>query len=556
MSQSFSAVATASEPSEPTTVPKSGMPRDDALALGMIVVAGLALVCLQASIEQAVADTLTLNTLFIPGAVTITGFAAWAATKKWAPYADPIYVALATIFSGVGIIFIRRLALTRAEEPLAIDANMFADTGGRQLIYSFIGVLAFAIILGVLKDHRDLRKFAYIIAAVSLIGIILPPLLPASISEAGGAKLWLRLGPISIQPSEFANIGLIVFFAHYLISKRDVLTVAGRRFLGFQFPRLQDLVPVIIVLVTSLFVLVFARSLGQSLMIFAVFLAMLYMATRRISWLFIGVLSFAAACVAVYPLFSHLQVRVRIFLDPYNPDYVNGQSYQLVKALDGLTEGGLLGAGPGQGKANSIPLAESDFMFPTLGYEIGLFALTALLLLYLIMVGRGFKTAMLVRDNFGKLLTAGLSFLIAFQVFVVIGGATALIPMTGATTPFLAAGGSSVLATWILIALLVRVSNEARKPHRGSNRLEKVTPPPEWLQQKENERQFEERRAAAQAEGESTQVVDLNQLRGRQHPSGDPSPPLHGGNAPPQPPPQSRPYGPGAQPRSEREDEA
>ncbi|MFC4335018.1 FtsW/RodA/SpoVE family cell cycle protein [Salininema proteolyticum] len=537
-SPSFSAVATATEPSEPTPVPESGMRRDDAASLGMLLVAGLALVGLQAVIDQNLGGSVTLNAVTIPAMTILAGLIAWTAARKWAPYADPVFIPVATFFSGIGIVFIRRLQVTMDPQyAIDFDAGMFAGTGGRQLMYTFVGVIAFAVIMAFLKDHRDLKKFSYLIAAVSLVGIILPALLPASISYAGGAKLWIRIGPISIQPSEFGNIGLIIFFSHYLVAKRDVLTLAGRRFLGLQFPRVQDLVPIMAVLATSVFVMVFEAALGQSLMIFAAFLAMLYMATRRFSWLAIGLLSFAGACVAIYPFFAHLQQRVKVFLDPYNPEWRDSIGFQLVKALDSMVDGGLLGTGPGAGKPNAIPLAESDFIFPALSHELGLMAVTALLLMYFLLISRGFKASVLVRDNFGKLLASGLSFLIAFQVFVVVGGATALIPMTGAAMPFLAAGGSSILATWILVGLLVKISHEGRKPHHGNQGLQKVAAPKEFLEQQAAEKRAREAAEAAAAERQATEMVDLSTLRGQTGQPSVQSPPTR--NAPGAPPVQS-----------------
>ena len=287
-------------------------------------------------------------------------------------------------------------------------------------------------------------------------------MLPASISEVNGAKLWIRLGGLSIQPGEFAKICLIVFFAAYLEDKRAVLAIAGRRVLGFHLPRGRDLGPVLVVWLFTLLVLVFEHELGNSLLIFGIFLAMLYVATQRGSWLVVGLALFAVGATISYQLLGYVRARVEVWIDPFA--YRSGAGYQAVQALYGLGNGGLFGSGLGRGQPQQVPIAKSDFISAALGEELGLFGLVALILLYLLIVERGMRIALTARDEFGKLLAAGLAFTIGWQVFLIVGGVTGLLPLTGLTTPFLAYGGSSLVANFALIALLLRISNTARRP--------------------------------------------------------------------------------------------
>jgi cell division protein FtsW (lipid II flippase) len=292
--------------------------------------------------------------------------------------------------------------------------------------------------------------------------VVIPVLLPARFSEVYGSKLWIRFGGVSVQPGEFAKLALMVFFAYYLVRKREVLAMATRRFLGLPVPRGRDLGPVLMVWLASMLVLASQKDLGMALMYFGMFVAMLYIATQRVSWVLIGVVLFAAGSVASYELYPRLHLRVSIWLHPFADP--TGDGYQLVQGLLGLGTGGLFGTGPGNGRPDLVPEVHNDFIIAGIGEEIGLFGLTALLALYLIIVVRGLRTALMVKDSFGKLLAGGLAFSLGLQVFVIVGGVTALIPLTGQTTPLLSAGGSSLLATWIVLAVLLRISDRARHP--------------------------------------------------------------------------------------------
>jgi cell division protein FtsW (lipid II flippase) len=376
--------------------------------------------------------------------------------RKWAPYADPLLLPAVALLVGLGLSVIHRLDLADAQ-----DGNG-SESAPTQLLWATIGVGVFVAVLVVIRDHRLLARYAYILMLTGLVLLALPAVLPAAISEVNGAKIWIRLAGFSIQPGEFAKICLVVFFAAYLVDKRDVLALASRKVIGLELPRGRDLGPVLVIWALSILVLVFERDLGSSLLLFGIFVVMLYIATERASWLVIGLLLFAGGAYVAYNLFGHVQARVDVWLDPFA--YKNGAGYQLVQSLFGLGTGGLFGAGLGGGRPDQVPVAKSDFIASAIGEELGLFGLVAVIIVYLILVERGLRTSLIVRDAFGKLLAAGLAFAIAWQVFVVLGGVTGLLPLTGLTTPFLAYGGSSLVANFGLVALLVRISDAARRP--------------------------------------------------------------------------------------------
>jgi cell division protein FtsW (lipid II flippase) len=381
------------------------------------------------------------------------------AVRKLAPYADPLLLPAVALLVGLGQAEIHRLDLGG---NAASGATSSADDAQTQLIWATLGVAVFLVVLVVVRHHRVLARFPYLLALVGIGLLALPAVLPASISEVNGSKLWIRLGGFSIQPGEFAKICLIIFFAAYLVDKRDVLALASRRVAGLELPRGRDLGPVLLAWVLSILIMVFESDLGSSLLIFGIFVVMLYVATERASWLLIGVGLFAVGAFIAYKAISHVTARVDVWLDPFH--YRNGSGYQLVQSLFGLGTGGIFGAGLGAGRPDQVPVAKSDFIASALGEELGLFGLVAIIVLYLILVERGLRTSLVVRDAFGKLLAAGLAFGLAWQVFVILGGVTGLLPLTGLTTPFLAYGGSSLVANFGLIAILVRISDAARRP--------------------------------------------------------------------------------------------
>jgi cell division protein FtsW (lipid II flippase) len=266
----------------------------------------------------------------------------------------------------------------------------------------------------------------------------------------------------SIQPGEFAKILLTIFASAYLVTKRDVLSLAGRRFMGIDFPRMRDFGPLLVVWLICIGVLVRGHDLGSSLMFYGLFIVLLYVATERVGWVVVGLVLFAGGAYIAYQVFANVQTRVTVWLHVF--DYPGGIGYQVSQSLFGLGTGGLFGTGLGGGHPEIVPLPATDFIISSFGEEIGLFGLVALLVIYVLFIARGFAAALAVRDTFGKLLATGLSFLVGLQLFVVVAGVTRLLPETGLTTPFLSYGGSSLLANYALLALLLRVSDAARRP--------------------------------------------------------------------------------------------
>jgi cell division protein FtsW (lipid II flippase) len=282
----------------------------------------------------------------------------------------------------------------------------------------------------------------------------------------GNADIWVDLGIFSFQPGELAKIALAIFFAGYLVRTRESLTSTGTRFLGMTWPRAREFGPLLIIWLISLGIIVMQRDLGTGLLIFGMFVAMLYVATGKTGWVVIGVILAAAGAYAASRLLPYVGARFTNWLDPFNPDHIDGSSFQLVNGIFGLAQGGLIGTGLGQGRPYLTPLAESDYIFPSLGEELGLIGVFAILCLYMVFTSRGIRIGLAGQDDFGKLLATGLSFTIALQVFIMVGGVTRLIPLTGLTTPFLAAGGSSLVANWIIVALLLRISDAVRSRPR------------------------------------------------------------------------------------------
>ena len=375
---------------------------------------------------------------------------------RWrAAYADPIILPIATLLNGLGLVMIHRLDVAKGRD---IAEGMAL----RQLMWSALAVaLAIAAIV-IMRDHRVLRRYTYTAGLVGFV-LLLLPILPVIGDDKNGSKIWISLGPLSFQPGEIAKIILAIFFAGYFVQARDALSVAGRRFLGLTLPRGRDLGPILVAWILSVGVLVIERDLGSSLLFFGLFVALLYIATERISWIVIGLTLFAAGAYVAHLLFSHVQVRVLLWLDTFSPEAL-ATSDQLAKGLMGMAAGGMVGTGLGRGRPDITYFAESDFIIPSFGEELGMAGLFAILMLYVILVQRGFRTAIGTRDGFGKLLAAGLAFSVALQCFVVVGGVTRVIPLTGLTMPFLSQGGSSLLANWVIVAILLRISDHARRP--------------------------------------------------------------------------------------------
>jgi cell division protein FtsW (lipid II flippase) len=400
-------------------------------------------------------------------AFAIMMLAAHAVVRRWAPYADPLLLPLAAVLNGLGIVFLYRLQEAgRVGNPP--DQNPISTLASSatvmQLLYTVVGVGCFAAVLILVKEPRILQRYTYTLGIAGMALIAMPALLPASISEVQGAKIQIRLGSFSLQPEEFAKICLAIFFAGYLVSKRDVLKLAGRRVLGIDLPRGRDLGPILVIWAVALLLLVFESDIGTSSLFMGLFVAMLYLATSRTSWLLIGFLLFIVGALLAAQLFGHVAERFDIWLHPYTLANLNGNSYQLAKGLEGLGYGGVLGRGFGGGMPYLTPLVQSDMVVTGLGEELGLAGLMAIVLIYGLIAQRGMRAALQVKDPFSKLLAGGLAFMIAMQVFVIVGGASRLIPLTGITTPFLSQGGSSLIASWIIIGIFARLSDTARRP--------------------------------------------------------------------------------------------
>ncbi|MUH45831.1 MAG: FtsW/RodA/SpoVE family cell cycle protein, partial [Actinobacteria bacterium] len=361
----------------------------------------------------------------------------------------------------LGLVMIYRIDVAAALRAERNDAPVPTPDVYAQLTWFSVAVVLFIAVLILVPDHRRLQRFTFTFGLMGLILLILP-LAPVIGTTVNGATLWLRVGGFSLQPAEAAKILLTVFFAGYLVVKRDSLTLVRTKFAGLGFPRGKDLGPLVIAWAVSLGVLVFERDLGTSLLFFGLFVCMLYIATQRRSWLALGALLFMAGATLSYLMFGHVRARVTVWLDPWA--YANDSGYQIVQSLYGLANGGIFGAGLGQGFPNFVPFANTDFIVAAIGEELGLTGFFALLLLYALLIERGFRAAVASRDSFGQLLAVGLSITLALQVFVIIGGVTRLIPLTGLTTPFLSYGGSSLIANWVIVALLLRISDRARRP--------------------------------------------------------------------------------------------
>ncbi len=385
------------------------------------------------------------------------------AVRRFASWADPLLLPVAALLNGLSIVMMYRLSAQ--VNPATGHPVISTSQASLQIAFSAVGVGCFVAVLALIREPRVLQRYTYTLGAVGILLIALPALLPASISEVYGAKIQIRLGSFTtIQPEEFAKLALAASFAGYLVAKRDVLALAGRRVLGIDLPRARDLGPILVAWAASLLLLVFESDIGTSAVFMGLFVAMLYIATSRTSWLLIGFLMFVAGAFAASKFVPHVGERFDIWLHPFTSANAQGNAYQLVQGLYGMASGGLLGKGLGGGQPYITPLVQSDLVFTAFGEELGLAGVMAILLLYGLIVQRGLRTAMSVKDPFSKLLAGGLSFMLALQVFVIVGGVTRLIPLTGITTPFLSQGGSSLVASWMLIGLLARLSDSARRP--------------------------------------------------------------------------------------------
>jgi len=372
---------------------------------------------------------------------------------RWkAPQADPLLLPGAALLNGLGLVMVRRL------DYAAVLRKGGYPQAPSQALWTVLGLAVFAAVIVVIQDHRVLDRYRYTWLLLGVFLLMLP-VLPGVGQEINGARLWVKIGPFNGQPSELAKILLVVFLAAYLAERKELLATATYRVGPLLLPEIKYFLPMLMAWGVSLFVLFFEKDLGSSLLFFGVFIALLYVATGRFSYVAAGLGLFMGGALVAYQLFGHVRSRVAVWLNVW--DYYDGRGFQLAQGLFALATGGILGEGWNQGQPNLIPFASTDFVFDAFGEELGLLGVTAMLLVYLLMVFRGFRVALAAGDDFGKLLGLGLVVSFSLQVFVIVGGVTRLIPLTGITLPFVSYGGSSMVANYALIAILCRISSES-----------------------------------------------------------------------------------------------
>jgi cell division protein FtsW (lipid II flippase) len=366
--------------------------------------------------------------------------------RKLAPYADPILLPTAALLNGVGYVFIARLNTHLA---------------GLQALWTAIGIGAFLITLVVVRRTRDLERYRYLFALVG-IGLLLLPLLPVVGQNINGARLWIRLGSVTFQPGELAKIALAIFFASYMVERSELLTRGTLKVGRFLLIDPKYIAPVLVAWGLSLAIYMFENDIGSSFLFFALFIGMLWVSTGRNGYLGLGAVLFAAGSALALKVIGHAKGRVDTWLNPW-PKYNTG-GYQIVQGWFAMAAGGVFGDGPGLGSPQRIPEVATDFIFAAIAEELGLFGAAAVLCAYLLMVGTGLRIAVRADRPFEKLLATGLALILGVQTFVIIGGITRIIPLTGITLPFISYGGSSLIANYILLALLLRISNDSSAP--------------------------------------------------------------------------------------------
>jgi cell division protein FtsW (lipid II flippase) len=381
---------------------------------------------------------------------------------RWqAPYADPLLLPSVAALNMLGLAMIHRLDVAAAQRAASNGSPPPTPDVYLQLTWMLVGLIAFIVVLTFVGDHRRLQRLTFTAGLAGIVLLFLP-LLPVIGKEVNGAQLWISIFGLTFQPGELAKVALTIFFAGFLVGRRHSLALVHRKIFGIGIPRGKDVGPLFLVWLVALLVLILERDLGTSLLLFGLFTVMLYVATGRRSWVVIGSLLLAVGGAFAYRLFGHVQIRFDVWLRPF--DDANGNGYQIVQSLYGLANGGIFGTGWGQGYPQLVPFAKTDFITSALGEELGLMGLIAILLLFAIIVERGARAAVATRDPFGNLFAIGLTTVIGLQTFIVIGGVTRLVPLTGLTTPFLSYGGSSLVANYIIIGILIRISNAARAP--------------------------------------------------------------------------------------------
>ncbi|HZU92293.1 MAG TPA: FtsW/RodA/SpoVE family cell cycle protein [Microbacterium sp.] len=438
-------------------MPQTQRNREFGLLLFATVISGASLTLVQLGALGAIDPMI----LAIGGGLAVLAFALHIVLRVVARGADPFVLPIATLLTGLGIAMIYRIDIAKAYTGWDAYST-------KQLAWTAISLAGAIAVVILLRNYRVLFRYTYIFGLTGIV-LLLLPFVPGLRVDEANAAVWVSLGGfISFQPGEIAKLCLAVFFAGYLVRTRESLTSVGTRFVGITWPRMRELGPVLVVWVISLGIIVFQRDLGTGTLIFGMFVAMLYVATGKTSWVLIGLGLVLAGAVVATQVLSYVHGRFINWLFLFDPKQVDpeGAGYQPMQGLFGLAHGGLVGTGWGQGRPEVTPLAQSDYIITSLGEEIGLIGLFAILCLYMVFVSRGIRIGLAGQDDFGKLLATGLSFTIALQVFIMVGGVTRVIPLTGLTTPFLAAGGSSLVANWLIVALLLRISDAVRSQPR------------------------------------------------------------------------------------------
>ncbi|MFJ4295565.1 FtsW/RodA/SpoVE family cell cycle protein [Curtobacterium sp. SP.BCp] len=368
--------------------------------------------------------------------------------------ADPFILPVALVLNGIGIAEIYRI-------DVHDGLTGWSAIGVKQIVWTILAMAVAIVVLLVVRNHRFLQRYRYIFMALTIF-LLLMPMLPLIGHNVNGARVWIKVGSFTFQPGELAKITMALFFAGYLVTARDSLSIVGRKVLGMTLPRARDLGPILIIWAAAMSVLVFQRDLGTALLYFGLFLVMIYVATARLSWVLIGLVLFVGGALVAQSVLVYVHGRFEQWLNPFDNAIYNADtqaSYQLVQGLFGFANGGITGTGLGQGRPYITPVANADYIVASLGEELGLIGVFAILALFIVFASRGIRVGFMAQDDFGKLLGVGFGFIIALQVFVVVGGITRVIPVTGLTTPFMAAGGSSLIANWIIAAMLLRLTD-------------------------------------------------------------------------------------------------
>ncbi|MFD5076446.1 FtsW/RodA/SpoVE family cell cycle protein [Streptomyces sp. NPDC058371] len=440
------------------TPPAVRLPRRRGIEFSLIVVAVLLSVCGYCAVGLAKNGTVPPGAAGYGAGLGVLALLAHVAVQFRAPYADPLLLPIGVLLNGLGLVLIYRLDLETPDDQAAPT----------QLVWSTLGIAFFIAVVVLLRDHRVLQRYTYVSVVAALALLTVPIFFPS----VNGARIWIRIDGFSFQPGEFAKVLLAVFFAGYLAANRHALAYSGRqiwRFRRLQLPTGRVLGPIVAIWLLSVGVLVLERDLGTSLLFFGLFVILLYVATGRTGWIAVGLLLAVVGAVAVGRLEPHVHSRVQDWLHPFASIDAGQGPNQLAQSLFAFAAGGMLGTGLGLGHSILIGFAaKSDFILATAGEELGLAGLCAVFLLYALLVERGFRAGLALRDPFGRLLAIGLASIVALQVFVIAGGVTGLIPLTGMAMPFLAQGGSSVVTNWIIVALLIKISDSARSQYDGT----------------------------------------------------------------------------------------